>query len=228
MPDRTFEILEAVVAEFIRTGEAVSSAGLFGRYDFGIRPAMIRSELQELTDAGFLEQLYHSAGRVPSDKAYQFFVEKVIERTKSDAHPTEKIRISFRNADWNDFSEALASHLGLLCVVDDVREEAVYKEGLDNLVRRLDWDSPEEIKQVIRDFEELDNRVSDFAKGFVNEDGLDVFIGRRSPVTKSGQLAVVAANCESDDGNLVILGIGPKWMDYKKVIGTFKSFQNVG
>ena len=46
---RLAQILEGAVREFIHTGELVSSERLYERYDFGIRPARIRSELQELT-----------------------------------------------------------------------------------------------------------------------------------------------------------------------------------
>ena len=67
MTDRTAQILEAAIQEFINTGEPVSSGLLYDRYDFGIKPAMIRLELDELEDGGYLEQPHHSAGRVPTD-----------------------------------------------------------------------------------------------------------------------------------------------------------------
>mgnify|MGYP001608357463 CR=1 FL=1 len=93
MDERLAEILQKTVQEFIRTGEPISSSCLYERYDFGIRPARIRSKLQELTDLGFLEQPYHSAGRVPSDKGYEFLVEGILaddSRTLSGAETFQK------------------------------------------------------------------------------------------------------------------------------------------
>src|SRR3989338_10924172 len=79
MFDRTADILEAVIEEFINGGEPVSSSHLYKRHNFGIKPAMIRLELEKLADEGFLEQPHHSAGRVPTDRGYEFFAERALE-----------------------------------------------------------------------------------------------------------------------------------------------------
>ena len=78
MNERRAIILEAVLKEFIRSGRPVSSGQLFEEYDFDIKPAAIRLELSELADEGYLSKLYHSAGRVPTDRGYEFFVERIL------------------------------------------------------------------------------------------------------------------------------------------------------
>ena len=72
--ERTKSILEAVIKEFAKTGSPVSSSRLYENYDFGIRPARIRSELNSLVKLGYLDRPHTSAGRVPTNKGYVFFV----------------------------------------------------------------------------------------------------------------------------------------------------------
>src|SRR5271155_5233346 len=88
MNDRASQILEAAIQEFIDTGEPVSSGWLYNKYDFGIKPAMIRLELDALEDSGYLEQPYHSAGRVPTDEGYEFYVERACLTGASERRQT--------------------------------------------------------------------------------------------------------------------------------------------
>ena len=72
-------ILEKIIKEYINLAQPISSEFLEKKYDFGICPATIRTEMQKLTDKGFLCQPHTSAGRVPTDKGYRFFVDELLE-----------------------------------------------------------------------------------------------------------------------------------------------------
>ncbi|MEK7465340.1 MAG: hypothetical protein AAB631_01025 [Patescibacteria group bacterium] len=80
MKERTEYILETAVEDFIHTGFPVTSEILYENHVFGIKPAMIRLELSALSDDGFLFQRHPSGGRFPTNKAYQFFVERLLGR----------------------------------------------------------------------------------------------------------------------------------------------------
>ena len=67
---RTKAILEAAIKHYIREGKPVSSKELAKDYDFGVKDATVRNELNELTREGFLMQTHTSGGRVPTDKGY--------------------------------------------------------------------------------------------------------------------------------------------------------------
>jgi len=71
-------ILKAVVKEYVRSAKPVASQQLEDKYDFGIKPASIRIEMQKLTDEGFLNQPHTSAGRTPTDKGYRLFVNELL------------------------------------------------------------------------------------------------------------------------------------------------------
>jgi len=223
MDDRRANILGAVTKGFIATGEPVSSGWLFDHYNFGIRPAMIRLELDALQDEGYLEQPHHSAGRVPSNKGYEFFTKRILEeKTSVIAAPSRTGAPAHR--DIQIFLDELSEELGILSVAADRARDMVYKAGLEALIERLDWESREELRLVIRDFAAVDKYLPDAAEKMENMgEGLQVFIGKKSPVTKSDTLSVVCGNYRVGGTMVSIFAIGPKRMDYEKVIGVFRN-----
>ena len=218
--DRTAQVLNAAIREFIRTGEPVSSGELFERYRFGIRPASIRNELHALTDEGYLAQSYHSAGRVPTDRGLEFFTERLLEEEYAVPRIAKAYVAFLGSSRWDDFLHMISAELGVLGVVSDCAEGEVRKDGLEDLVEHLNWESPKELKEVIRDFEALDLRMRSLMDSLENE--VKVFIGKRSPITRSAHLSVVLARCGEGKREVVVAAIGPKRMDYEKVIGIFK------
>ncbi len=72
---RQEKLLNTLVKEYIDLAEPISSRLLKKRCDLKISPATIRNELQELTDLGYITQPHTSAGRVPTHKGYQYFIE---------------------------------------------------------------------------------------------------------------------------------------------------------
>ena len=224
MTDRAAQILESVIQEYIETGEPVSSGLLYERYDFGIKPAMIRLELDELEEMGYLEQPHHSAGRVPTDRGYEFFAGRLLEATRAanNARSDELHQFIVERA-LGDLSNELSAQMGLLSIFADLTREAVYKAGLQHLVDHLDWQDASGIRSVIRDFEEVDDRIPDAAAKLTVTGGPRVFIGKKSPVTTSENLSVVGGNYQIGDATVSIFAIGPKRMDYKKVIRILKN-----
>ncbi len=225
MHDRSFQILEAAVRDFIETGEPVSSGSLFHEYEFGIRPAMIRAELAWLTDEGYLEQPYHSAGRVPTNRGYEFFATRVLEEERPQA-VRQELAAPFSHGDLADFLELLSNHLGIAAVASTARGE-VRKDGLDELIGRVEWGPREEIMQIIRDFESIERRLAALKRDFFLQEFLDVFIGRKSPVTQSDELAVMGASYGKGDDRVLLFAIGPKRMDYEKAAAILKGLKDL-
>ncbi len=222
MNDRTANILDAAIQEFIETGDPVSSGRLYERYDFGIKPAMIRLELDTLEADGYLEQPYHSAGRVPSDAGYEFYVTRALAAREERLRSAELKNLLERRA-FADLLSGLSSELKLLSVAMDQAADEIYKTGLAALVDHLAWQDRGELRSVIRDFESVDERLPRAAGEL--DDTLRVFIGRKSPVTRSEHLSVVCAAFRTGAGGDIvsIFAIGPKRMDYKKAIRIFRS-----
>ena len=76
---RKLHILQAIIDDYIITAEPVGSRTVAKKYGLGISSATIRNEMSDLEDMGFLEQPHTSAGRIPSDKAYRLYVDKIMQ-----------------------------------------------------------------------------------------------------------------------------------------------------
>lgn len=221
MEQRSAEILTAVVREFIESGEPVSSEFLFKNYGFGIKPAMIRWELNELADQGYLDQPHHASGRVPSDRGYEHFAREVLmaERARRDRDLDQFI---MRGA-WHDLIGELSEELGAVGAAMRPRDGLLFKGFLENLVDNLEWDSRDDLKTILRDFDELDARSEAFVRT-TDSDFLKIFIGR-SPLTRSNWLSVVMGDYEIDGERILLCAIGPKRMDYEKAVALFKGLK---
>jgi heat-inducible transcriptional repressor len=82
MDERKIKILQAIIHDYIITGEPVGSRTIAKKYDLGISSATIRNEMSDLEELGFIEQLHTSSGRKPSDKGYRLYVDKMIHLPK--------------------------------------------------------------------------------------------------------------------------------------------------
>ncbi len=223
MDERTAEILTAAVREYIGSGLPVSSGLLYKRYNFGIKPAMIRLELNDLEDAGYLEQPHHSAGRVPRDKAFEFYANRALA-DEGERMPNRTLSELGSARAWDMLAEYVSRELNTLSILAEAFSGAVHKEGLERLVSHLEWDDRDDLTGVIRDFESIDQRLHELEN---NTASIQVFIGRRSPITRSGQLATLVARYPVGKGQVTLVAIGPKRMDYAKGARLMRSLYQV-
>jgi len=79
LDERSRDVLRAVVQEFITSGEPVGSQHLTRRAEFDVSPATMRNVLSDLEALGFLEKPHTSAGRVPTNQGYRFFVDSLLQ-----------------------------------------------------------------------------------------------------------------------------------------------------
>src|SRR5512141_1615124 len=75
LDSRAREVLREIVMQHVATGEAISSRSLAKGGHFQLSPASLRTVMADLEDLGYLAQPHTSAGRVPTDRGYRFFIE---------------------------------------------------------------------------------------------------------------------------------------------------------
>ena len=76
---RRLEILRAIVDEYVATQEPVGSKAIADRHELGVSPATIRNEMALLEEEGLITAPHTSAGRIPTDRGYRVFVDKLAE-----------------------------------------------------------------------------------------------------------------------------------------------------
>src|SRR5436190_12220537 len=98
LDDRKAAVLRAVVREYIETAQPVGSAHVARAGDLGVSPATVRNEMAALEREGYLTQPHTSAGRVPTDKGYRFFVDQLAGPAALPAPQRQRVRDFFARA----------------------------------------------------------------------------------------------------------------------------------
>jgi len=87
---RKMLILKAIIDDYIASVEPVGSRTIAKKYDMGLSSATIRNEMADLEEMGYLSQPHTSAGRIPSDKGYRLYVDKLMNPNEPVLKPTEE------------------------------------------------------------------------------------------------------------------------------------------
>src|SRR5437868_2815041 len=84
LPGRTQDILQLLIRTYISSGEPVGSKTLSSQLQGGLSPATIRNTMAELEEAGYLTHPHTSAGRVPSERGFRFYVDSLMDTDRTD------------------------------------------------------------------------------------------------------------------------------------------------
>lgn len=221
-------ILDKIIEEYIASAQPVSSQGLEKKYNFGISPATVRSEMQKLTETGFLYQPHTSAGRIPTDKGYRFFVDNIIESNFRDFddkkffeefEQIEKViddSLKFTQLLTKNLASA-SSSLALSYLFD---KDFLWKEGWEEILGEPEFKETE----YISNFTKL---LKSFEENIINleiNSGIKIYIGKENPFSKARDFSTIISRCyfpKKQEGVLAILG--PKRMAYQKNISLIDS-----
>jgi heat-inducible transcriptional repressor len=77
--ERRFQVLRAIVADYVATQEPVGSKSIVDRHQLGVSSATVRNDMAALEEEGYITQPHTSAGRIPTDKGYRLFVDRLAE-----------------------------------------------------------------------------------------------------------------------------------------------------
>lgn len=219
---RQRDILEKAVLEYIDRAEPVSSGWLETRYDMGISPATIRNELSLLEEQGYLEQPHTSAGRVPTDRGYRFFVDEVLnEEMLENGDEQEELEQHIDNS--IEFVQAVARNLAEASLSLTIgylpKKSFVWKEGWEQVLRAPEFEGREQI-------ESFANFLADVETGFRYfhpEKGLEIYIGKENPFSEEKDFSIMIAGFSQKQKGLIAL-VGPKRMAYQKNIELLQSW----
>ncbi len=96
LDSRKKKVLQAIVEDYIATAEPVGSRTIARKYNLGVSPATIRNEMADLEEMGYLEQPHTSAGRIPSDLGYRFYVDCLMAPCDHSSIDHESIASAYR------------------------------------------------------------------------------------------------------------------------------------
>ena len=224
LSERQQEIIKSLVREYIKTAEPISSKFLSEKHDFGLCPSSIRIELQYLINEGYLEQPHTSAGRIPTDKAYRFFVDTLKteneERMKSalqkriDIHNDALRTASILAKELSDLSSSfIALNLGGITI----------KEGFDEIIKKPEFKDKDFITSFSEMIESLEDNMQRMNKG----SGIKIYIGKENINPRWKNISIICSDCNLDSKKATISLLGPTRMDYQKNINLINSLNKI-
>jgi heat-inducible transcriptional repressor len=227
--DRKKRVLQAIVREYIESAEPVGSGTIVIKYDFDVSPATIRNDMAELESEGLLEQPHTSAGRVPTERGYRFYVEELSGQTELPESERQQLAgfASGIGADRGRAFKELAKAVADLAdqtVVLSLGPGQTFVAGVSNLFRKPEFREAELLREVSRIFDDLDSVLDDL-RSHLNED-VQVFIGGENPFGED--LSSVVARLGSPEAGGGLFGIfGPQRMDYDANVALMRYIREI-
>lgn len=228
--ERQKQILSQIVEEYAETASPVGSVTMAKL--FNVSPATIRSEMARLEALGLIAQPHTSAGRVPTDAGYRYYVnnldsgnsygnlkEREAEPMSRGLHAIE-VRVSSQSrADAAirgavDALVELTGNLGLATIGGQL-----YLAGLTRLFTQPEFVDTRRVQAVAKLLDNLEPWLREAAPG----EALNIFIGQENPIGKNSEVSLIISKFRSPFSDRSYIGVlGPTRQNYARVMGLVK------
>lgn len=221
MTERQIQILAAIIEQYAEVASPVGSVTLAKL--FNVSSATIRSEMAKLEELGLITQPHTSAGRIPTDKGYRFYVNAINEaqvnqpplldrgtkaiEARVNTHGDRADR-AIRSA--VDSLVELTHNLGIATIGDEL-----YMSGIGNLFSQPEFMQGNHAQNVARLLDNLEPWLREAAPN----EPLNVFIGSENPIGKTSGASLIISRFRSPYSDNSYIGVlGPTRQSYGKVM----------
>ena len=216
---RQAKILAAIVKENCEGGVPVASKDLVDKDYFDLSGATIRNEMQVLEAKGYIHQPHTSAGRVPTDMGFRYFVNQLMDRVKLSMKEQERLRKEIFKL------QSVNAEIGrrLAKLLADSSEQASFAllpgetstMGLSNIL-----DNPglpaEDAKEIAKFFDNIDEHAEKMMRDYAGQTAKAV-IGKEVKLSGKSDYSMIVSGLSLPSGKKGVIGlIGPKSMKYEK------------
>lgn len=219
MTERQERILRAIVEEYAEVASPVGSQ-LLAKV-FNVSSATIRAEMAELEKQGYIKQPHTSAGRVPTDKGYRFYVNQTTESGELSTPQRAERALSARIGEGSvpehairntvDTLVELTHNLGIATI-----GKQLYMSGLSNLFGQPEFMHPGQVQEVARLLDNLEPWLREAAPN----QPLSVYIGSENPIGRNSGCSLIISKFRSPYSDKSFIGVlGPTRQSYREVMG---------
>ncbi|HET7630470.1 MAG TPA: transcriptional regulator, partial [Candidatus Saccharimonadales bacterium] len=206
MTDRQQQILSAIVEQYAEVASPVGSS-LLAKV-FNVSSATIRAEMAELERLGYIHQPHTSAGRVPTDKGYRFYVNNLSEAQENGLEKRAARALTARVAHGGlpertirnavDTLVELTHNLGLATI-----GHQLYMSGLSNLFGQPEFMNGTQVQQVASLLDNLEPWLREAAPN----EPLSVYIGQENPIGRSAGASLIISRFRSPYSDRSYIGV---------------------
>ncbi|HDQ22932.1 MAG TPA: hypothetical protein ENN28_03090 [Candidatus Uhrbacteria bacterium] len=226
MNERQKKLLNLIINEHIQTAEPVGSTFLVEKTGLKVSSATVRNEMADLEKQGLIYQPHTSAGRVPTEKGYQFYVDNFVGK--------KEIKASWRNSfnqvlkvklDQDQILKSLAKNVVELAeetVIVAFDKNNIYYTGLAKLFKKPEFSEQNLICNMSQVIDHLDDVVS---KIFDQINKVEILIGSKNPFGDDCSSVIGRYFLKDKKSGLFII-LGPKRMDYNRNLALVEYIRN--
>jgi len=218
MNDRKQQLLSLLVENYIKTAEPIGSRFLlsFGNLDIG--EATVRNDLRALEEEGYLTHPHTSAGRIPTEKGYRFYLENLrMEKAKLTQKENDILGMLFddKKQDYKQTYKGVAkemAEISELAAMFVFSENLVYYTGLANLFSQPEFKELALVASVSEVFDHCDECLEDFFS--LVDENTKIYVGDENPF--GDRMSIVASKFAGRDAEGLLMLVGPLRQNYKK------------
>ena len=221
MKPRTLQILQALISGFIETANPIASNNLLKSYNFTISSSTVRNEFAILEEVGLIKSPHISAGKVPTEKGYRFYVDELLEEEKEEAMVNSLFKKHVQSYRLEKSKETvldalrIAAHLSGNVAFAMVESDKTFYIGLSHVLRSPEYISdPEKGAQIVEILEGREKFHALLNSLNIPKEEIKIFIGEENILDEISSCAMVVTSFVSKNiqGKLGILG--PMRMKY--------------
>ncbi len=213
LSEREENILEIIVRDYIANAIPVSSDRVCEISGMNMSSATFRSIMGSLEDAGYLKQPYTSAGRIPTQKGYRFYVDACVMQDNSTYRTKSK-----PSEDPSELIRHIVSKTHLFGAFVESSREQYIQMGVGETLREPEFED----RELVKEFGDFVDIMRDISHMYGNEPA--IFIEEENPVPEARSLGVVVRQ-RPNTGMFFI--VGPSRMNYERVWQTINSLESI-
>lgn len=225
LKDRQKSILKAAIEGHIKTAHPIASQEIVRNFKLGLSPATIRNEMLALDELGYLKQPHTSAGRVPTDQGYRFFVDNLISEVFLSEKETQLINETFSIENEEkfikEFGGIVSEISSMFTMVGTFEEDLFYETGFSKIMGEPEFYNQKDLKTFgqLVDFlgEEMLNFFHDEIYNLDGYEGEKILIGDENPLKEARSYSMILSSWQHPQGfRGFFTMLGPKRTNYSK------------
>lgn len=226
MNERKQAIFEAIIKEHVNQGNTVASKVLVDKYDFKLSPATVRNEMVELEKEGFIFQPHTSAGRIPTEKGWKYYIQNFIENKTIGKKHKELLDKILAKQDLSYETAVKKVSKGLAEISKDAvfvgfSSDDFYYTGLSHLFKNPEFQKIDLVHHISEVVDHLDEVITDMFDEVSESDVETVMIGQDNPF--GAECSTIITGYSNGKNVRGVFGIlGPMRMNYENNMSLIK------
>lgn len=234
---RRQKLLQAIIQEYIKTARPMSSKVLVEEFGFDYSPATIRNDMAALEQAGLIAQPHTSAGRIPTEKGYQYYIQNFLHHTELSTAEKQTINELFaadvphapayEQQRMRHIAKTIAELTDEAVVISVNRGETIYSTGISHIFRKPEFSEVQTMVSMSEALDRLDEIMMQLDQAMdVGTDDIQIFMGEDNPFSRNCSVMITEYEFSPEQPGMLAI-LGPMRMDYQTNIALLEYIESL-